>query len=93
VEEELYNFDAFNACNARGNDEHLIYYNWLADSAMTSHSSHQCNTFMTYTSLGNTSVTGVGGKEATIAGQGTIELVSTCKDQKLSQHYFSTEIY
>jgi Zinc knuckle len=27
-DEELYNFDMFNACNAEGNDEHLILYDW-----------------------------------------------------------------
>ena len=32
--------------------------------------------------MGNRSVTGVGGKEAAIAGKGTVELISTCNSQK-----------
>ena len=78
VEEEMFNFDTYDACNADGNDEQLIFYNWLADSVTTSHVTHQCEAFINYTPLGNSSVTGVGGKEATIAGQGTVELNSTC---------------
>ena len=38
---------------------------------------HQCEAFINYTPLGNTSITGVGGKEANIAGQGT---VATCNE-------------
>jgi len=41
VEEKLHNFDSFNACNTGVIDECLIYYNWVADSATTSHISHQ----------------------------------------------------
>jgi len=80
VEEELHNCDLFDACNTGGIDECLIYYDWLADSAMTSHISHQCDAFTTYTSMGNKTVIGVGGREATIQGRGTIELVLTCKE-------------
>jgi len=80
VEEELHNFDLFNACNTGGIDEHLIYYDWLADSAMTSHITHQCNTFTTYTFMGNRTVMGVGGREVMIQGRGTIEVVLMCKE-------------
>jgi hypothetical protein len=81
VEEELYNFNTLDACNAEKNDERLIFYDWLADSAMTSHVTHQCEAFTTYMPSANTYVTGVGGKEATIAGQGTIELILTYNGQ------------
>ena len=60
VKEELHNFVSFDACNTRGIDECLIYYNWLVDSAMTSHISHQHDAFTTYTSMGNKTIMGVG---------------------------------
>jgi hypothetical protein len=82
VEEELHNFDTFDACNLGGIDECLIYYEWLADSATTSHITHQQEAFTTYEPLGSSSITGVGGKEAKIAGRGTVELISTCNGQE-----------
>jgi GAG-pre-integrase domain len=73
----------YNACNMEGNDEHLILYDWLADSATTSHITHQREAFTLYTPLGtHCSVTGVGGKEVLIAGWGTVELTSTCNGQQ-----------
>ena len=41
IDEELRNFDTFDACNIAVNDEHLIYYEWLANSATTSHITNQ----------------------------------------------------
>jgi hypothetical protein len=64
VDEECYNFDTFVAWNAEGNDEHLIFYDWLADSATTSHITHQWEAFTSYTSLRNSSVTRVGGNNS-----------------------------
>jgi hypothetical protein len=61
-----------------GNDECLIFYDWLADSATTSHITHQWEAFTSYTPLGNSPITGVGGKKVLIAGRGTIELDSIC---------------
>ena len=78
ADEEQYNFDTFDACNADANDNRLIYYDWLADTATTSHVMHQREAFIDYTPMGNSSVTGVGGKEALISGRGTVELISTC---------------
>ena len=79
---EAYNFDTYEMYNVNANDERLIYYDWLADNATTSHVSCQREVFTSYTPLGNTSVTGVSGKEAVIAGKGTVELVSTCNNQE-----------
>ena len=84
VDEECYNFDTFNECNAEGIDECLVLYDWLADTATTSHISHQHEAFTSYIPLGMGSVTGVGGNQATVAGQGTVELVSTCNGQKFN---------
>jgi hypothetical protein len=36
VGNEGHNFDTYPACNHEVNDEHLIYYNWLADNATSS---------------------------------------------------------
>jgi hypothetical protein len=86
MEDEAYNFDMYDACNASANDEHLIYYDWLADNATTSHVCCQRDVFTTYNPLGDSSVTGVGGKEANIASRGTVELLSTCKGRTYSLH-------
>jgi hypothetical protein len=79
-DKESYNFDTYNECNMAGNDKRLILYDWLADSATTSHVTHQCEAFTTYTPMGNAAVTGVGG-DVKIAGQGTIKLISKCNKQ------------
>jgi hypothetical protein len=73
-----YNFDTYNDCTAGGNDERLIYYDWLADTATTSHVACNRDAFTSYTPSKNITVTGVGGKEAPILGRGTVELNSTC---------------
>jgi hypothetical protein len=75
---ESHNFDTYQTCSSEGNDERLIYYDWLADTATTSHVTFKRDAFTSYTPLGHTSVTGVGGKQARIAGRGTVELNSTC---------------
>ena len=59
-------------------------YDWLADTATTSHITHQREAFSSYTPLGKSSVTGVGGKEAAVIGKGTVELVSTFSGQKFN---------
>ena len=78
VDEEAYNFDTYEMYNTSAIDERLIYYDWLADNATTSHVACQKESFTTYTPVGNVSVSGVGGKEATIAGRGIVDLISTC---------------
>jgi hypothetical protein len=45
---ESYNFEEYNSCNLEGIDEHVLYYNWLVDSATTSHVTNQCEAFTTY---------------------------------------------
>jgi hypothetical protein len=77
IDKEEYNFDTFDVYNASTIDEHLIYYDWLANNATASHIACHRDVLTTYTPLQNSSVTGVGGKEANIAGKGTVELLST----------------
>jgi hypothetical protein len=82
MEEETYNFNTFDVYNTSEIDERLIYYEWLADNATMSHVSCQRDCFTSYTPVQNATVTGVGGKEAQIAGRGTVELILTCNGQK-----------
>ena len=84
VDEEYYNFDTFDKCNVEGMDERLILYDWLADTATTSHITHQREALTNYTPSEKSSVTGVGGNQAAIAGKGTVELVSTCRGRKFN---------
>ena len=74
---ELHNFSNYDACNSSANDERLIWYDWVADTATTSHITHQKDAFIDYTPSNNTSVTGVGGRTAKIAGRDTVVLIST----------------
>jgi len=74
---EMLNFDMYNACNLDVNDDHLIWYDWVADTTTTSHITHQREAFITYTPCNNGLVTGVGGQTAKIAGRGTVLLTLT----------------
>ena len=65
---EMHNFTMYDACNPDANDDHLIWYDWVADTATTSHITHQREAFIDYTPLNNALVTGVGGQTAKIAG-------------------------
>ena len=37
IGDEEHNFDSYQACNYKANDERLIYYDWVADNATSSH--------------------------------------------------------
>ena len=65
---ELHNFSTYDVCNSDGNDDHLIWYDWMADTATTSHITHQREAFIDYTPSNSSSVTGVGGQTAKITG-------------------------
>lgn len=73
--EERHNFDAYDPCNFEI-DDRLIYYDWLADTATTSHVTNMRDAFISFQSLQNTPVDGVGGATAYAKGRGTIELKS-----------------
>jgi hypothetical protein len=81
TEEEMYNFESYDVTSTH-NDEHLIFYDWLADSATFSHVSAQREAFTMYTPLINSTATRVCSKEAKITGQGTVELLSKCNGNK-----------
>src|SRR6267154_4109887 len=63
-DDEEHNFDSYQACNYEANDERLIYYDWVADSATSSHIASECDNFETYTKIQESTVTGMGGKKA-----------------------------
>ena len=54
------NFNELNVSNSDEFDEQLIFYNWLTDSATTSHICNQCEAFTSFHPLTATKVTGVG---------------------------------
>jgi hypothetical protein len=64
-------------CTFEGNDECLIFYDWLADTATTSHVTCDQEVFASYTPLSHMSVMGVGGMHVPIVGCGSVKLTST----------------
>jgi len=78
VGDERHNFDTYQACNHEANDEHLIYYNWLADNATSSHIASERESFESYNKIQKSTVTGVGGKKAAVIGRGTVVLILNC---------------
>ena len=52
------------------------YYNWLVDSATTSHITNRCNSFLMYQSIPNLGIRGVGGTKTCAVGWGDINLIS-----------------
>ena len=68
--------------NMMQNDEPVILYDWLADSATTSHICNKRDAFVTYKPLTGKTVSGVGNNKANIEGRGTIELESIYKGYK-----------
>jgi hypothetical protein len=81
TEDEMYNFESYDVTSTK-NDDHMIFYNWLANSATSSHVSAQREAFTMYTPLFNSIATSVGGKEAKITGHSTVELLSECNRLK-----------
>lgn len=55
------------------NDEHVLYYDWVADNATTSHVTNQYDAFTSYQPVSSTTVAGVGNVKAIAEGRGTVE--------------------
>ena len=81
-EGQVFNFDNPDVYNSDEFDSHLIFYNWLADSATTSHVCNRHEAFTTFHPLTATTVTGVGNMETKAEGRGTVELTSWCNGHK-----------
>ena len=80
--EEGINFDDHDVSNSDEYDSRLIYYNWLADSATTSHVCNRREAFTSFRPLTATTVTGVGNLVTKAEGRGTVELTSWCNGHK-----------
>ena len=65
-------FDDYNGIN----DECVLYYDWLADSATTSHICNQREAFIDYWPAGGKTVAGVGNSKMPIDGWESVELQS-----------------
>ena len=78
----MYNFDTYDLSVLNKIDERLIYYNWLADLATTSHMSNAREMFTNFQPLQKAAVTGVGNTFMQAEGKGTIELESEINEQK-----------
>ena len=68
--------------NMSENDEPLIFYDWLADSATTSHICNQRGAFVNYKPVMGKTVAGVGNHQANVEGRGTVELESNYNGYK-----------
>jgi len=73
---EYYNFD--DVLSSDEMDIHLIYYDWLADSAATTHITYQCDAFITYETIPEVLISGVGRLKTHMIGQGRVNLWSKC---------------
>ena len=84
-EGKFYNFNVpMSTTNAI--NERLIYYDWLADSATTSHITNRHDAFIMYESLTNKVVCSIGNKLACAVGKCTIGLISYFNKQKFIIH-------
>lgn len=59
-EGQYFNFTNSNVTDVDEIDTQVIYYDWLANTASTSHVCNSCEAFMEFKSLTATTVTGIG---------------------------------
>jgi hypothetical protein len=76
---EYHNFNSYDVNNYDSIDEHVIYYDWLADSATTSHICNEHEAFLSYVPIKDVPITGVGGLQAQAKGRRTIHLRPQCE--------------
>ena len=81
-EGQVFNFDEPDVTNSDEFDDRLIFYNWLADSATTSHVCNRHEAFTSFHPLTATTVTGVGNLVTKAEGRGKVELTSWCNGHK-----------
>src|ERR1700723_727269 len=78
IDDEEHNFDSYQACNYKENDERLIYYDWVVDNTTSFHIASERDSFDTYTKIQESTVAGMGGKKAAAIGRGTVTLIFNC---------------
>jgi Reverse transcriptase (RNA-dependent DNA polymerase)/gag-polypeptide of LTR copia-type/Integrase core domain/GAG-pre-integrase domain len=76
-EGQSFNFDEPDVINSSEYNPRLIYYDWLGDTATTSHVSNRRDAFKTFQPLTDTKVSGVGNVKAEAKGRGIVELRSS----------------
>ena len=58
------------------NDKHVLYYDWLANSATTSHICNRREAFIDYQPMSSKTIAGVGNLKPPIGGRGSVGLQS-----------------
>jgi hypothetical protein len=81
-EGQMFNFEELDVNNSDEYNPRLIYYDWLGDSASTSHVANRRDAFKSFQPLADTIVSGVGDKKTKAKGRGTVELKSSFKGRK-----------
>jgi len=81
-----FNFADYDVTNYSGIDERTLYYDWLADSATTSHIVNQRDIFKTFEPIQNTPITGIGGLQAQAVGRGDADVYTTIDGETLTIH-------
>jgi len=71
---QYFNFDNKDVANYSINDESTLYYDWLADSATTSHITNRRDIFITYEPIQDTPITGIGDLQAQAEGRGDVNV-------------------
>src|ERR1700678_1646267 len=74
---QMFNFDEHDVNYSGDYNPPLIYYDWLGNSATTSHVTNRCDAFTTFRPLKDTKVSGVGNVKTEAKGKGTVKLKST----------------
>jgi hypothetical protein len=77
-----FNLESYDASNSYEIDECVIYYDWLTDSAMTTHITNQQDAFINYKPLKDAVVQGIGDLTTCTEGKGTVELESEVNGNK-----------
>ena len=76
-EGQVFNFEESDVNNSSEYNPCLIYYDWLGDSATTSHVCNRHEAFKTFHPLTDTTVSGVRNVKTKAKGRGTVELKSS----------------
>ena len=79
-EGQYFNFDSYdvNSADVTMNDEHILYYDWLADSTTMLHICNAREAFIDYESIVPIPVVGVGNIKAHTKGRESVKIQSYC---------------
>jgi hypothetical protein len=71
---QYFNFNNKDVTNYSMNDKSTLYYDWLANSATTSHITNRCDIFVTYEPIQDTLITGIGDLQAQAEGRSDVSI-------------------